>query len=155
MNTITLKVNGTAHTLLVEPHETLLETLRDRLYLTGTKKGCDQASCGSCTVLVDGKPVLSCITPTMRCRDKEIKTIEGVALNGRLHPVQKHLVEKGGIQCGFCTPGIVMTTIAFLGEKVRPTEEEIREALSGNLCRCTGYAKIIEAVKSAAEELAG
>jgi len=155
MNPVTLKVNGTTHTLLVDPHETLLETLRDRLFLTGTKKGCDQATCGSCTVILDGTPVLSCITPTMRCHNKEVKTIEGVALNGRLHPVQKHLVEKGGIQCGFCTPGIVMTGIAFLEEKVRPTEEEIREALSGNLCRCTGYAKIIEAIKSAAEELAG
>ncbi len=137
----------------MQPHETLLYTLRERLNLTGTKKGCDQASCGSCTVIVEGKPVLSCITPVVRCDGKKILTIEGVAENGQLHPVQKYLVEKGAIQCGYCTPGIVMTAVAFLEKNPDPTIEQIREALSGNLCRCTGYTKIVEAVQSAAEEL--
>lgn len=153
MQKVTLTVNGFSRTLLVESHETLLDTLRDRLFLTGTKKGCDYGSCGSCTVIINNKPILSCITPTLRCEGKDIQTIEGVAKNGKLHPVQQQLVDKGGIQCGYCTPGIVMTVIPFLKENSHPTEIEIREALSGNLCRCTGYAKIIEAVKCAAKEL--
>ncbi len=150
---VTLSVNGFSRTLLVHPHETLLYTLRERLLLIGTKRGCDQGSCGSCTVIVSGKPVLSCITPTMKCDGKEIRTIEGVAENGTLHPVQEQLVEKGAIQCGYCTPGIVMTAIAFLERNGDPSEGEIRDALSGNLCRCTGYAKIVEAVQCAAKEL--
>lgn len=153
MQKVTLTINGFPRTLLVGPHETLLDTLRDRLFLTGTKKGCDSGSCGSCTVIINGKPVLSCITPTLRCEGKNIETIEGVAKNGMLHPVQQQLVDKGAIQCGYCTPGIVMTVIPFLKEKDQPTEKEIREALSGNLCRCTGYVKIIEAVKHAAKEM--
>ena len=153
MQQVTLTVKGFSRTLLVEPHETLLYTLRERLFLTGTKRGCDQGSCGSCTVIVNGRPVLSCITPTVRCDGKEIRMIEGVAENGILHPVQKQLVEKGAIQCGYCTPGIVMTAIAFLERTSDPSEAEIREALSGNFCRCTGYTKIVEAVQSAAEEL--
>src|SRR5512140_1601265 len=143
---VSINVNGFIREVLVEPHETLLHTLRERLGLTGTKKGCGQASCGSCTVLLDGKPVLSCITPTARCQGKTVLTIEGVAQNGELHPVQKQLCEKGAIQCGYCTPGIVMTSLALLGRTPRPSDEEIREALAGNYCRCTGYAKIIEAV---------
>ena len=149
---ICITVNGFPRELLVEPHETLLETLRERLNLTGTKKGCDQGSCGSCTVLIDGKPALSCITPAARCDGKSVLTIEGVAEDGQLHPVQQKLVEKGAIQCGYCTPGIVMTSVAFLERNPHPTELEIREALSGNLCRCTGYTKIIEAVQAAAAE---
>lgn len=150
---ISLTVNGFSREVLVHPHETLLHTLRERLQLTGTKKGCDQGSCGSCTVLVDGKPVLSCITPAARCHGKSILTIEGVAKNGQLHPVQKHLVEKGAIQCGYCTPGIVMTSISFLNKCKQPSDREIREALSGNLCRCTGYTKIVEAIQEAAKEM--
>ncbi len=154
MMQINLTVNGYTRELLIDPHETLLHTLRERCGLTGTKKGCDQGSCGSCTVLIDGNPVLSCITPTARCEGKEIKTIEEVAEAGVLHPVQKHLVEKGAIQCGYCTPGIVMTSIAFLESHPAPTTDQIRAALSGNLCRCTGYTKIVEAIDAAAKELA-
>lgn len=150
---VTLNVNDFERTLLVEPDENLLYTLRERLFLTGTKKGCDQASCGTCTVLMDKKPILSCITPTLRCAGKSIQTIENVAKGGELHPVQDQLVKNGGLQCGFCTPGFVMTSIEFLEENNNPTEEEIKEALSGNLCRCTGYKKIIEAVKAASEDM--
>ena len=153
MEQIELTVNGFTRTLLVKPHETLLVTLRERLYLTGTKLGCDEATCGCCTVLLDGKPVLSCITPTMRCEGQEILTIEGVAAGDGLHPVQKHMVENGGMQCGFCTPGVVMTAIPFLEENRDASIDDIKEGLSGNLCRCTGYKKIIEAVKDAAEEM--
>ncbi len=150
MEPVTLVVNGVSRSVLVEVEETLLETLRERLGLTGTKMGCDQGSCGACTVLLSGKPVLSCLTPTLRCDGLEITTIEGIAMNGDLHPVQEQLVEKGGIQCGYCTPGMVLTAVAFLQEHSDPSREEIREALSGNLCRCTGYDKIIAAVKAAA-----
>jgi aerobic-type carbon monoxide dehydrogenase small subunit (CoxS/CutS family) len=150
---VTLDVNDFERTLLVEPDENLLYTLRERLLLTGTKKGCDQASCGTCTVLMDKKPILSCITPTLRCEGKSIHTIESVAIDGKLHPVQDQLVKNGGLQCGFCTPGFVMTSIEFLDENKNPTEDEIKEALSGNLCRCTGYKKIIEAVKAASEDM--
>ncbi|MAG20803.1 MAG: (2Fe-2S)-binding protein [Candidatus Marinimicrobia bacterium] len=153
MEQIELTVNGFTRTLLVKPHETLLVTLRERLYLTGTKLGCDEATCGCCTVLLDGKPVLSCITPTMRCEGREILTIEGVTAGDGLHPVQKHMVENGGMQCGFCTPGVVMTAIPFLEENRDASIDDIKEGLSGNLCRCTGYKKIIEAVKDAAEEM--
>ncbi len=153
MQQVLLIVNDVPHEMLVHPHEKLLDTLRERLGLTGSKKGCDMGSCGSCTVIIDGIPVLSCLTPTVRCHGKSILTIEGVAANGELHPVQKHLVEQGAIQCGYCTPGIVMTTIAFLKRETNPSDHDIREALSGNLCRCTGYAKIVAAVKAAAEEL--
>lgn len=148
-----LNVNGFNRPVLVEPGETLLDTLRDRLYLTGTKKGCDQGTCGSCTVLMDGKPVLGCLTPTLRCVGKKIVTIEGISAGEELHPIQKHLVKKGGIQCGFCTPGVVMTVIPFLEENPGASVEDIKAGLSGNLCRCTGYKKIIEAVVAAAEEL--
>lgn len=152
METVTFTVNGFSRTLLVEPHETLLFTLRERLGLTGTKEGCDQGSCGACTVLVENKPVLSCLTPTLRCAGKTVVTIEGIAHNGELHPIQKHFVAEGSIQCGYCTPGMVMTSIAFLREQPQPTDEEVREALSGNLCRCTGYTKIVSAVLKSAEE---
>lgn len=133
----------------------LADTLRDRLFLTGTKKGCDQATCGSCTVLIDGKPVLSCITPTVRCEGQMVETIEGVAKGAELHPIQKHLVNQLGLQCGFCTPGIVMTSKAFLAEHPDADREAITEALSGNVCRCTGYKKIVDAVESAQKEMAG
>jgi len=147
---LTLKVNGTGRTVIVHSRETLLDVLRERLALTGTKRGCDQASCGACTVLMDGTPVLSCITPALRCNGKEVVTIEGVALNGELHKVQQCLVDSGGIQCGFCSPGMVMTLIAFLRENPHPDEAQIREALSGNLCRCTGYSKIVKGALQAA-----
>lgn len=153
MQELRIVVNDTPHRLLVEAHETLLYTVRERLDLTGTKAGCDQGTCGACTVLLDEKPVLSCITPALRCQGKQVRTIEGVANQGKLHPVQANLVETGGIQCGFCTPGIVMTALAFLRANPNPNHEDIREALSGNHCRCTGYAKIVQGIRKAALEL--
>ena len=166
MRNVRLIVNGFPRDLAVNPHEMLLDTLRERVGLTGTKKGCEQGSCGSCTVILEGTPVLACLTPTLRCADKHILTIEGLehetrdigvsetgAVSDSLHPVQRQMVEKGAIQCGYCTPGIVMTAVAFLKNVPDPSETEIREALSGNLCRCTGYAKIVQAVRAAAEEL--
>ncbi len=153
MQKVELHINGFTRTLLVNAHETLLDTLREQLNLTGTKRGCDQASCGSCTVLLDGTPVLSCITPTIRCDGHNILTIEGIGVNGHLHPVQERLASDGGLQCGFCTPGVVMTAVPFLQENPNATDEDIKEALSGNLCRCTGYKKIIQAVRHAAEDL--
>jgi len=153
MITVTLIINGFRQNLSIPVDEMLVDTLRDRLHLTGTKKGCDQATCGSCTVLVDGEPVLSCITPTARCDGLSIETIEGVANGAELHPIQKHLVEKGGLQCGFCTPGIVMTAKSYLMENPKADREDIKDALSGNLCRCTGYKKILDAVEAAAKEM--
>ncbi len=150
---IKLSVNGFSHPLLVQSDETLLFTLRERLYLIGTKEGCNQGTCGSCTVLLDGKPVLSCMTPTLRCVEKNVTTIENIGSGDKLHAVQKHLVEKGGLQCGFCTPGVVMTAVSFLEENPNASRQEIKESLSGNLCRCTGYKKIIDAVENAAEEM--
>jgi carbon-monoxide dehydrogenase small subunit len=150
---IELTVNGFSSPFLVQSDELLLFTLRERLYLTGTKEGCNQGTCGSCTVLLDGKPVLSCMTPTLRCVGKKVITIENISSGDTLHTVQKHLVEKGGLQCGFCTPGVVMTTVPFLEENPNASREEIKEGLSGNLCRCTGYKKIIDAVENAAEEM--
>lgn len=149
---IELIVNAVPRQISVEPHELLSATLRTRFGLVGTKEGCDQGSCGACTVWLDGRPVLSCITPTLRCRGRSISTIEAVANGNQLHPVQQELVAAGGIQCGFCTPGVVMTSIAFLETNPNPTKAEIRESLSGNLCRCTGYTKIIEAVDNAARQ---
>ena len=150
---IRLTVNGFSRELLVEPHEMLIFTLRERLNLTGTKQGCDQGSCGSCTVHLDGKPVLSCITASVKCDGKSVRTLEDIAAGGSLHPIQRQLVDKGAIQCGYCTPGIVMTSISLLERNPHPTEAEIREGLSGNLCRCTGYSKIVEAIAAAAKEI--
>ena len=152
MEIIKLNVNGKEYQVIVEPHDTLSKVLRDKIHLTGTKLGCEQASCGACTVLVDGEPVQSCITPALRVNGAKITTIEGVAENGNLHQLQEKFVEKGAIQCGYCTPGMVMTSLAFLKDNPNPTEDEIKEELSGNLCRCTGYKKIIEAVAEYAKE---
>jgi len=148
-----LTINGFSRTLLIHPHDTLLETLRGQLFLTGTKKGCDQASCGACTVWLDGVPVLACITPTARCGNKNIETIEGISASKKLHPVQNNLVEKGGLQCGFCTPGLVMTAIPLLKEKPAASRADIKEGISGNLCRCTGYKKIVDALEAAGKDL--
>ncbi|HWR33307.1 MAG TPA: molybdopterin cofactor-binding domain-containing protein, partial [Chitinophagaceae bacterium] len=146
MKPIKITINNSQHEVLVDEHETLVHVLRERIGLTGTKIGCEQGSCGACTVLVNDEPVLSCITPAMRCDRCEITTIEGVAENGELHLLQKKFVEKGAIQCGFCTPGMVMTSLDFVKKNPDASVDEIKEALSGNLCRCTGYKKIIEAV---------
>jgi carbon-monoxide dehydrogenase small subunit len=146
---IRLRVNGLDHDLMVKPHQTLLDVLRDELGLMGTKKGCDKGECGACTVILDGESVLSCLVLAVQAQGKEIVTIEGLAREGILDPIQECFVKYGAIQCGYCTPGMIMTARAFLNKTPHPSEEEIKTALSGNLCRCTGYVKIIEAVKNA------
>jgi len=147
-NRVFLKINGKEYTVIVKNNETLLQTLRDRLNLTGTKKGCETGDCGACTVLLSGTPVPSCMKLTIDCEGEEITTIEGLAQDGKLHPIQKAFVENGAIQCGYCTPGMVLVAKALLERKNNPSEEEIKDAISGNLCRCTGYKKIIKAIKS-------
>ena len=150
---IILKINGETYEVSVKPSETLLEVLRDELGLTGTKEGCDTGKCGACTVLIEGKAVRSCLTLAIAARDKEITTIEGLAHGEELHPIQQAFIEHGALQCGFCTPGMIMISKAFLEKNPDPTEEEIREALAGNICRCTGYVKIVEAIQASAEEM--
>ena len=145
---IELKINGDTHAVLVSPNNTLLEVLRDKLGLMGTKRGCDLGACGACTVLVDGEPYLSCITLAVDAAGKDISTIEGLAEGGDLHPLQSAFIEKGAIQCGFCTPGMILTAKAILDEEKHPTEEIVKKKMAGNLCRCTGYKKILEAVLS-------
>jgi len=153
---VRLRVNGHERDVAVRPYDVLLDTLREDLSLTGTTRGCDMGTCGCCTVLVDGVPTLSCLTLTPLVEGREVRTIESVApLGTSLHPVQRAFHEKGGSQCGYCTPGFIMTTVGFLEQNPHPNESEIRRAISGNMCRCTGYLKIIEAVKTAAAELAG
>lgn len=152
MKQLSVTVNGKKHAVLVNEHEMLSGIIRDKFGLTGTKIGCEQGSCGACTVLVDKKPVLSCITPAIRCENAEITTIEALSVSGELHKLQQKFVDKGAIQCGFCTPGMVMTALDFVNHNPEPTVNEIKEALSGNLCRCTGYKKIVEAVAEYASE---
>jgi aerobic-type carbon monoxide dehydrogenase small subunit (CoxS/CutS family) len=149
---ITLNVNNETYDIVAYPNRTLLEVLRDDLHLTGTKESCGEGVCGSCTVLVDGAPVRSCLTLAVAAQGREITTIEGLSAGEKLHPVQEAFVNHHAIQCGFCSPGMILTSYALLTENPNPTEKEIRRAISGNVCRCTGYAKIIEAVKSLAEE---
>jgi len=143
---IELKVNGESYETAVDPHRTLLEVLRENLGLTGAKEGCDLGACGACTVLIDGKAVLSCLTLAVDSQKKEITTIEGLAKEGKLHPLQQNFVNHGAIQCGFCTPGMILSAKAMLDKSPKPTEEEVKRGISGNLCRCTGYTKIIEAI---------
>jgi carbon-monoxide dehydrogenase small subunit len=143
---ITLIVNGESYSLAVEPNRTLLQVLREDLGLTGTKEGCGKGDCGSCTVLVDGKAANSCLTLAMQVKGKSITTIEGLATANGLHPLQQAFIQYGAIQCGFCTPGMILGAKALLDENPHPTEEEVKRSLAGNLCRCTGYTKIIEAV---------
>ena len=152
---LTLKVNGETRDLIVPVHKTLLEVLREDLNLTGTKHGCELGECGTCTVLVDGLPVLSCLALPVDLQGREIKTVEGMAENGRLHPLQQAFAELGAAQCGYCTPGILLTAEALLAGNPAPTRDEVREALAGNLCRCTGYTKILEAVELAALRMHG
>ena len=147
---IELNINGDSHELLVSPNQTLLEVLRENLVLTGTKRGCDLGACGSCTVLVDGDAELSCLMLAVDAVGREVVTIEGLSEGEELHPLQKAFVEKGGLQCGFCTPGFIMTAKAVLDEEEKPTAEIMKKKLAGNLCRCTGYKKVIEAVMSVA-----
>jgi aerobic carbon-monoxide dehydrogenase small subunit len=147
---VSLTINGAAHEVLVEPHRTLLEVLRGDLGLTGTKENCLDAECGVCTVLLDGVAVNACILLAVRCRERAIVTIEGLASGGALHPLQRAFIDQGAVQCGYCIPGMILAAKACLDEQGDPTEREIREALAGNLCRCTGYQKIAEAVASVA-----
>jgi carbon-monoxide dehydrogenase small subunit len=146
---ITLKINGDAYNLTVDTRMTLLEAIREKIGLTGTKDGCGVGECGTCTVLMDGKPIYSCLMLAVEADGKEILTIEGLATPEGLHPIQKAFIEHGAVQCGFCTPGMILSAKALLDENPNPTKEEIKEAISGNLCRCTGYQKIIEAIEEA------
>jgi aerobic-type carbon monoxide dehydrogenase small subunit (CoxS/CutS family) len=152
LHTITLSVNEETCNVIAPPNRTLLEVLRDDLHLTGTKESCGEGVCGSCTVLVDDQPTRSCLTLAVAMEGKKITTIEGLSEGGKLHPVQEAFVAYHGIQCGFCSPGMILTAYALLKENPSPTEEEIRRAISGNVCRCTGYAKAVEAIKSLAAE---
>lgn len=150
---IKIKVNGKDYELCVKPNELLLNVLRDKLSFTGTKYGCGTGDCGACTVLVNDEPVLSCLTLAATVDGAEITTIEGMASNGKLHPIQEAFIKHGAIQCGFCISGIVMMTKSFLDENPRPTDEEIKESLKGHLCRCTGYVNIVKAIKAASLEI--
>lgn len=153
-HTITLTINGDPIEAIVKDNLTLLDFLRDQLGLTGTKKGCEQGECGACTVELDGNPVNACSTLAVECNGREITTIEGVAKDGKLHPLQVEFIQKWALQCGYCTPGMIISAKCLLERNPNPTEFEIRQAISGNLCRCTGYAKIVEAIQAAAVDLA-
>ena len=149
-----LTVNGEPREVLVEPYYSLLDALRDELHLTGTKKGCDEGDCGACTVLLDGRPVTSCLVLAHSAHDAQVTTIEGLAgRDGHLHPVQRAFVTYGGLQCGFCTPGLVMSAVGLLQENPDPSVDDVKYAIGGNLCRCTGYSKVIESIMAAAQEL--
>ena len=148
MNKITLTVNGEAYNVVVDGGKTLLDCLRENLQLTGTKKGCDRGDCGACAVLIDGLPVNACLVLAAEVEGKEITTIEGLAKDGVLHPLQQAFIDRGAIQCGFCTPGMVLSAKAILDQHLKPTRDDIRKALAGNLCRCGGYSRILEAVLS-------
>ena len=152
-HTISLTVNGDQVDAIVKDNLTLLDFLRDQLFLTGTKKGCEEGECGACTVMLDGKPVNSCCTLAVECDGREVITVEGIAKDGKLHPIQRQFIDKWAMQCGYCTPGLIMSAKALLDTNPHPTELEIREAIEGNLCRCTGYAKIVEAIQAAAAEM--
>jgi len=148
---ITLNVNGERHELLVNTNQTLLDILREQLGLVGTKKGCDSGACGACTVIIDGNPVLSCMTLAVRCQNKNIMTIEGLSANGQLHPLQKSAIEHDAVQCGFCAPGWLLSAKVLLDNNPTPTREEVCTAIAGNLCRCTGYQKIVDSILAVAE----
>ena len=148
---IELNINGDVHEILVATHHTLLEVLRDQLRLMGTKRGCDLGACGACTVLIDGEAYLSCIMLAVDAIGKQVITIEGLSEAGELHPLQSAFVDQGALQCGFCTPGMILTAKAILDEEKHPTEEVIKQKMAGNLCRCTGYKKVVEAVMRVAE----
>jgi carbon-monoxide dehydrogenase small subunit len=150
---VLLKVNGEDHEVLTKSNRTLIDVLRQDLHLTGAKETCGMGACGACTVLVNGKPVHSCITLVEEVEGKEVETIEGLAQGGELHPLQKAFMDYHAFQCGFCTPGMIMTAKSLLNRNPQPTEEEVKNAISGNLCRCTGYRNIIEAIVSAAKEI--
>ena len=149
---VTLTVNGKEHTLSVEADERLLDTLRERLHLTGVKEGCSIGECGACTVILDGKAVNSCMVYTFQIDGSEVLTVEGLEVNGQLDPLQEAFIDHQAVQCGFCTPGMLMSAKALLNENPNPDREEIKTAIEGNLCRCTGYQQILDAIESAAKE---
>ena len=152
MSEITLTVNGVPYPLAVAPHRSLVSVLRGEIGLTGTKEGCDDCECGACMVLLDGRPVNSCSYLAAQADGREVTTIEGLGHEDELHPLQRNILEEGGVQCGFCTPGMLISAAALLAENPAPSDDEIRIGLSGNLCRCTGYQKIVAAVRRTAEE---
>ncbi len=151
MVTLAMRLNGQEVTVEVKPDALLVDVLRDQLELTGTKEACGQGECGACTVLLDGEPVTSCLVPALKAQGREVMTVEGLASGGELHPLQKAFIEHGAVQCGYCTPGMLMAAKALLDRNPQPSEEEIKQAISGNLCRCTGYVKIVEAIKAASQ----
>jgi len=150
---ITFTLNDELVTISVPVHKTLLEVLREDLYLTGTKEGCDAGECGACTVLIDGKPVNSCLTLAVEVDGKNVLTVEGLEKDGELHPLQQAFIDVGAVQCGYCTPGMLMSAKAVLDKIPNPSEEQIRTAIEGNICRCTGYDRIVKAIKLAAERV--
>jgi carbon-monoxide dehydrogenase small subunit len=152
METLTMQLNGEEVTIPIEPDALLADVLRQHLGLTGTKEACGEGECGACTVLLDGQPVTSCLLPALKAQGREVFTVEGLASGGELHPLQKSFIEHGAVQCGYCTPGMLMSAKALLDRNPHPTEQEIKEAISGNLCRCTGYVKIVEAIKAASSD---
>ena len=151
MYPLTMTLNGESVTVEVEPFELLVDVLRDKLSLTGTKIGCNEGECGACTVIMDGQAVLSCLLPAMKAQGREVVTVEGLSHGDELHPLQRAFIEKGAVQCGYCTPGMIMSAKALLDENPQPSPDEIEEALAGNLCRCTGYLQIIEAIEAAVD----
>ncbi len=152
---ISLNINHEQHRVIVRPHESLLDVLRNKLGLTGTKECCNEGDCGACTVIMEGRAVNACLVLAVEAEGEEILTVEGLAKGSRLHPLQEAFIKFGGFQCGFCTPGMLMSALALLDENPDPTEEEIRKGISGNLCRCTGYVKIIQSIKEAALSMKG
>lgn len=149
---IKLTVNGEQYRVSVAPYETLADVLRDKLRLLEVKKGCDGGGCGACTVLLDSLPIYSCLTLAVQAEGRDITTIRGLSVDGELHPLQKNFIKYGAIQCGYCTPGMILAAKALLDKNVRPSDEEVREAISGNACRCTGYLQIVEAIMATAAE---
>ena len=150
---LNLTVNGDVRQILVEPYYSLLDTLRDELHLTGTKKGCDEGDCGACTVILNGNPVTSCLVLAHSAHDAQVTTVEGLASQDVLHPVQQAFAEHGGLQCGFCTPGLIMSAVGLLEHNPDPSAEEVKYAIGGNLCRCTGYSKVVESILAAVQAM--
>ncbi|MBW1769195.1 MAG: (2Fe-2S)-binding protein [Deltaproteobacteria bacterium] len=150
---IELKINGKTHFLTMDPNKTLLEAVREEIGLTGTKRNCEKGVCGTCTVIMDGKSVNSCLVLAIEAQGKDILTIEGLETEGELHPIQKAFIEEGAIQCGYCTPGMVMSAKALLDRNPKPSELDVRKGIEGNLCRCTGYVKIVDAILVASDAM--
>ena len=152
---VNFSLNGEPVKVIVDPHETLLDLLRNKLNKTGTKKGCNEGDCGACTVIINRRAVNACLVLAFEIEGFDVTTIEGLSADGKLHPLQEAFMQFGGLQCGFCTPGMIMSAKAFLDENPNPSEEEIRKAISGNICRCTGYVKIVQAISEASKVIAG